>query len=134
MLSVESFDVSTLGRDSYLEVRDRNRDGAAFIVRDPQGAFRVFYVPMKGETYLLPDLYWYRSYVECEDFGPDNIEGNLLPDGVFRCRSWDEDTWYGRNNVWNYDGENLGPDSPETEEMLRAKFEVDGDHIYWRLN
>ena len=101
-----------------------------FALRDYDGELHVFAVPYRDGQYWLPDPNWDRPFYPCDEFGPDNDQGRLLEDGLFRCQAnmyeWITES---ADFTWTYSGSNQG----EFIEHMRApEFSLSGPHIIVR--
>jgi hypothetical protein len=94
------------------------------VIRETAGTLRVFEIPTYGDTFLLPDLHWYRFGARCRNFAPESENGVLRPDGVIRCL--DTDSPQQAEYRWSYSGKNLGK---HTEAMLVPEFFVEGKFL-----
>ena len=98
-----------------------------FVLRDFEGAVRVYSVPYREGAFWIADLRWDRPFLPCIDFGPDSDGRMLVQGGAFRCRDDDLSEWWQRESVWDYSGRSLGVMSanmPETEYVLRGEFVI----------
>lgn len=83
-------------------------EARVFVVRSADGTLYVFRVPYSDGAYWLPEFDWAHPAVPCAIFGPDNEDGVLVADGMFRCRKPDYGEFFRREHSWAYDGKNQG--------------------------
>ena len=106
-----------------------------FVLRDFDGAVRLFAVPHRRKTYWIAEFYWSRTAMPCERFGPDAIGNRLVEGGMIRCHDPGMSDWSRRESIWDYSGKNMGE---RTEDMPEAKFEIVGNllvikNTFWPL-
>ena len=100
------------------------------VLKDYEGALRVYAIPTADGKYMMPDLHWYRWGGLCADFGPDASEGKLLAGGVLRCRDSEAADW-GLEWTWQYSGENLGS---RTDDMYVPKHCSEGRYVKFGMD
>jgi hypothetical protein len=99
-----------------------------FVLRLSSGELRVFSVPYSNdrEVYFLPDISWSRSWIPCEEFGPEVDSGQLAQDGIFRCHSGSPNEFWDEEHRWDFGGDNLGS---HTEDLPVPRHEVAGQSL-----
>ena len=106
-----------------------------FVLRNFDGAVRLFAVPHRRDRYYIAEFYWSRPAMPCEQFGPDAVGNRLVEGGMIRCHDPDMADWSRRESVWDYSGTNMGE---RTEDMPEAKYEINGSLLvikdtFWPL-
>jgi hypothetical protein len=117
-------DISALQPGSFIE--EKLPSSRIFVVREFNNKLHVFTVPHWSDAYWLPEFDWAHPAVACANFGPENSDGVLVEDGIFRCEFPDYGEFFRREHSWSYSGENLGY---RTADLKIADYEIDQDTV-----
>jgi hypothetical protein len=117
-------DISELRPGSFIE--ERLESSRVFILLDFDGQIHAYVVPYRDGAYWLPEFDWSRPAIPCASFGPDNTEGKLDKEGVFRCWLPDYGEFFRREHSWSYTGRKLGY---RTADMRATNIEIDQDMV-----
>lgn len=124
-MQLPHFDVSTLTPGEY--VLSRNLGEVKYLIlKDYDSNIYVYWLPVKDNQVLMPDVHWWHWGGLCSSFGPDASNGKLLANGVIRCRDDIRPDWLSKEWRWTYDGKSLGK---YTDDMERVKFTIEGRYL-----
>lgn len=101
----------------------------ALVIRGYDGVLHTYWLPIKNNLVMLPDLIWGRWGRLCHDFGPDMDGANLVKNGLIRCHDVDDKRGWPTDEEarWTYDGKSLGR---MTENMKELKqYRVQGKYV-----
>jgi len=116
--------LADLKTGSFIEVELQST--RVFVLRDFDDQVYVFSVPFSDTAYWLPEFDWSHPAVPCAQFEPDNKNGLLVEDGMFRCVLPDNGEFFRREHSWSYAGKNQGY---HTADMKIADYEMTEDSI-----
>ena len=132
--SVPRIDISGLENGTYRVVRDlalgaanNNFEWAAFLYKKHNGELKVWHIPVKGAAVGMPDLYWWKPFYECFDFGPTVVDGIVDESLPITCHDeelpsgWWRDRW-----LWHIDGKEL---NSSMESLQEVDGEIEGKYF-----
>jgi len=121
-------DISGMEAGSFLvhETPYASQIAARYLaLKDYDANLYIYRVLSSEQGVQMPDLDWKRWGGSCLDFGPELIEGSLVPGGNITCRDGNLSDWEISEWNWTYTGENLGK---YTGNMEKLPFVVEGDY------
>lgn len=99
------------------------RKWGVLIIRKNNGEFDIYDILFSGNKVAMPDIHWWKSYEDCENFGPTTINGKIVENKPITCHDqanfseWSKQEWR-----WSLSGNNLGKytdDLPKTRGTIK---------------
>jgi len=77
---------------------------AAMLFKRKNGEISAFTLPVKDGAVGLPDMYWYRPYWPCVNFGPTKVDGVIDEQQPIQCHDsrTEQNQWY--QFQWDIEG------------------------------
>jgi hypothetical protein len=103
-----------------------------FVVRPVAGKIHVVAVPTEQSTVLLPDSHWWKPFMNCKDFGLDEVDGNITSNSRFRCRDAEQPEAWVQRWQWDLYGKHIvSAGDSAIDNMYRVRFEQVGNEIFF---
>jgi hypothetical protein len=101
-----------------------------FVVRPPTGDIHVVAVPTEQGTVLMPDIHWWKPFMNCKDFGLDAVDGIVTSDSRFRCRDVAQPEAWVQQWQWDLFGKHVATTGgKKLDNMYRVRFERSGSAV-----
>lgn len=96
------------------------------VYKDMKGNVQVWTTPVNDGKVGMPDVFWWRPFYECSNFGPKIENGRVKEDSFIECRDLDVPEGWKSEWKWNLVGENQGN---WTKDMLETIGVINGDYF-----
>jgi hypothetical protein len=101
-----------------------------FVVRPLQGELHVVAVPTEHGTVLMPDIHWWKPFMNCKDFGLDAVAGSITSESRFRCRDAEQPKAWVSRWQWDLHGKHIADiGSTQVDNMYRVRFVQSGTDV-----
>jgi hypothetical protein len=99
-----------------------------FVVKTTDSELHVVAIPMDQGTVVLPDVHWWKPFMNCKDFGLDSI-GGVTAQSRFRCRDADQPTEWVNRWQWDVHGKHIADTGAKIDNMYRVRFERSASEV-----
>jgi hypothetical protein len=104
-----------------------------FVVRPEAGEIHVVAVPIDQGTVLMPEVHWWKPFMNCKDFGLDTVAQTITAQTRFRCRDEAQPDVWAKQWQWDIFGKHIGDNGGEKiDDMYRVRFERSGDELIFK--
>jgi hypothetical protein len=101
-----------------------------FVVRPVAGEIHVVAVPTEHGTVLLPDSHWWKPFMNCKDFGLDEVDGYVTGNSRFRCRDAEQPEAWVQKWQWDLYGKHIvNAGDSAVDNMYRVRFKQVGNEV-----
>lgn len=115
-----------------------NFENQFMVYRKLNGELRVWQVPTDNGKVGMPDLYWWRPFYRCENFGPTMINGLVDESQPMRChdQKLPSEAW-GERWQWDLNGNALkvaDQGKLRVDDMLTMGGSVEGKYFVFMMD
>lgn len=85
------------------------------LLRTQQGRLHAWWLPVRDNTYRLPDQHWWKPGIACHDLRPDFVAS------LIRCHDATLPGWAAQRYRWRLDGKSLSGQTPDMHPVPGAE-------------
>ncbi len=101
-----------------------------FVIRPLVGDVHVVAAPVDEGKVRLPEVFWWKSSMNCNNFGLDTDNGVITSASRFRCRDANQPAEWQPRWQWDINGRHVPhTDGQRIDNMYRVRVERDGDEL-----
>jgi len=104
-----------------------------FVVRPESGEIHVVAVPIEQGTVLMPEVHWWKPFMNCKEFGLGSGTESITAESRFRCRDAAQPDAWVKQWQWDVFGKHIADVGGEKiDDMYRVRFERSGDELIFK--
>jgi hypothetical protein len=101
------------------------------IYKKYDGSIKVWNLQTKNGGIGMPDIHWWRFIMDCQDFGPTKVNGQVDENLSIQCRDKSVSDWWRKQWAWDIDGKNV---EGMVDDLEVTKGRVEGDYFVFQYH